>query len=490
VDTNQRQARQPDHVPARIRPLATLPVFMRIGGRCVLLAGGSEAAVWKAELLLAAGASVRCVAADPAPALRQLAADEPRLELRPRAWEPADFADAALAICDAADVAEAQRFRDEARRRGIPANLVDRPDFCDFQFGTIVNRSPLVIGISTDGAVPVFGQALRTRIEALLPEGFAAWAEAARRWRQGLRDRALPFRARRQFWEAFTARALAEPNRLPSETDREALLASLDATPAQGKGKVILVGAGPGDPELLTLRAVRALQSADVVLFDDLVSPGILDMARREAERINVGKRGYKPSCGQDEISALLVSLAQAGKVVARLKGGDPLIFGRANEEIEALDQAGIRVEIVPGVTAASGAAAAIGTSLTERDLARRLQFVTAHARDGRLPDDLDWSALADPRATTAIYMGVRTLPALVEKLRLSGLDDSTPVVVVDRATRDDQQIVPSTLANIVDDMAARSVVGPSLILIGAALDKAAQKIADVSAAGHTTNNG
>ena len=469
--------RRPDAVPARIAPLATLPIFMRIAGRTVLLAGGSEAAVWKAELLLAAGARVRCVTTAPCAALRDLADANTALELLSHAWRPGDFDNVALALCDAADDDDAGLFRDEARRRGVPVNVVDRPDFCDFQFGSIVNRSPLVIGISTDGAAPVMGQALRARIEALIPEGFSAWAQAAKEWRKGLRDKALPFRTRRRFWESFTALALANPRRTPGDADRDRLLASLDDSGnSTSTGKVILVGAGPGDPELLTLRAVRALQSADVVMFDDLVSPAILDMARREAERINVGKRGYKPSCGQDEISAMLVTLARSGKVVARLKGGDPLIFGRANEEIGALAREGIAVEIVPGITAASGAAAALGASLTERDLARRLQFVTAHARDGRLPDDLDWSALADPRATTAVYMGVRTLPALVAKLREAGLDDATPAIMVERATREDEVIIASTLAHIVEDVARHAVVGPSLLLIGAALESAGRR--------------
>lgn len=465
-----RSSRQPGPAMSRIQPLATLPIFFRATDRAVLLAGGSEAAGWKAELLLAAGAQVRCVTPEPCPALDELAQGEPRLTLERRRWKEEDFAGMAIALCDAASDAEAEQFRSAGRKAGVPVNIVDRPAFCDFQFGSIVNRSPLVIGISTDGAAPVFGQALRARIEALLPQGFARWAQAARDWRKEVQARNLPFRMRRLFWERFTDLALAAPDATPTSERRDELLRSVEQERAAPTGKVLLVGAGPGDPELLTMRAVRALQSADVVLYDDLVSPDILDFARREAERINVGKRGYKPSCGQDEISAMLVAFGQAGKVVARLKGGDPLIFGRANEEIAALDEAGIPVEVIPGVTAASGAAAALVTSLTERDLARRVQFVTAHARDGRLPEDLDWNALADPRATTAVYMGVRTLPVLVERLRRTGLADETPVVMVERATRPDQRIISGTLATIVERVAAAQVVGPSLVLIGAAL--------------------
>lgn len=453
---------------ARIQPLATLPVFLRAADRAVLLAGGTEGVAWKAELLLAAGARVHCVAPDPCEALLSLAAGRSDIQLSHRAWVEDDLSGVLIGLCDAADDDEARRFAEAGRQRGVPVNVVDKPDFCDFQFGSIVNRSPLVISISTDGASPVFGQALRTRIEALLPEGFARWAQVAKDWRTKLRSRELPFRARRLFWEAFTDRAFAAPGTAPDDLLFDALLSSEDVTNAP-RGKVILVGAGPGDPELLTLRAVRALQTADIVLYDDLVSAGVLDLSRREAQRINVGKRGYKLSCGQDEISAMLVSFGKAGKVVARLKGGDPLIFGRANEEIAALQAAGVPVEVVPGVTAASGAAAAIATSLTERDVARRLQFVTAHARDGRLPDDLDWQALADPRATTAVYMGVRTLPLLIERLRSAGLPETTPVVMVERATWPDQRVVASTVAKIANDMRG-PVAGPCLFLIGRAL--------------------
>ena len=460
--------------PGRIEPLSTLPIFLRARGRTILLAGGSEGAAWKAELLLAAGAQVRCRAEAPSPAMRELAAANPDLQIDVRRWKEADFAGVLVALCDADDDEEAADFRRVGQARGIPVNVVDRPAFCDFQFGSLVNRSPLVVAISTDGAAPVFGQAIRARIEALLPAGFAAWTRAAQEWRAKLKDRDLPFRLRRRFWERFAAEALRESGRVPTPGDFERLAMAVDNDRAVPTGKVVLVGAGPGNPDLLTMRAVRVLQSADVVLYDDLVSPGVLDLARREAERVNVGKRGYKPSCGQDEISAMLVAFGRAGKVVARLKGGDPLIFGRANEEIAALTAAGIPVEVVPGVTAASGAAASLAVSLTERDVARRLQFVTAHARDGRLPDDLDWDALADPKATTAVYMGVRTLPALVQKLMQSGLPPATPVVMVQRATWPDERILRGTLEGIVAQIEAARVSGPSLFLIGVALAQTA----------------
>src|SRR4029077_20417176 len=229
-----------------------------------------------------------------------------------REIEAADFANGALAIGAFEDDREAAAFAGLARAAGVPVNVIDKPQFCDFAFGAIVNRSPLVIGISTDGAAPVFGQAIRAKLEALIPRGFAAWAEAARRWREEVKASGLSFSARRRFWQLFTADALRYPNKTPADADFEDLL-ELTRSQAQAAeaGSVTLVGAGPGDPELLTLKAVRALQAADIILFDDLVSTGVLDFARREAKKMLVGKTGYGPSCKQDDINALMVNLAK-----------------------------------------------------------------------------------------------------------------------------------------------------------------------------------
>jgi uroporphyrin-III C-methyltransferase/precorrin-2 dehydrogenase/sirohydrochlorin ferrochelatase len=258
----------------------------------------------------------------------------------------------------------------------------------------------------------------------------------------------------------------------PREADLAELLAAIDAdaTGAPARGSVVLVGAGPGDPDLLTVKAVRALQSADVVLYDDLVSPRTVNAARREATRIAVGKRGYKPSCTQEDITALIVSHAAQGKRVVRLKGGDPMIFGRAGEEISGVLAAGLPIEIIPGVTAAAGAAASLGLSLTERETARRVQFITAHARNGRLPDDLAWAALTDPRATTVVYMGVKTLPLLVERLLAAGLDPATPAIVVERATWPDERRITGAIADLPEKVLQARPSGPCLVLIGAAL--------------------
>ncbi len=258
----------------------------------------------------------------------------------------------------------AAAFAAAARAVGVPVNVIDKPAFCDFAFGAIVNRSPLVIGISTDGAAPVFAQAIRAKLEALLPKGFADWAAAAARWRTAVKASGLSFSGRRKFWQLFTAHAVTNPESEPSQSDFERFVAEVKGLGAAVEnGSVTLVGAGPGDPELLTLRAVRALQSADVILFDDLVSRDVLDFARREARKMLVGKTGFGPSCKQDDINALMVSLAKQGKRVVRLKGGDPLIFGRAGEEIAACKAANIAVEVVPGITAAQGAASRLGAA-------------------------------------------------------------------------------------------------------------------------------
>src|SRR3954471_20284449 len=356
----------------RMAPLARLPLFFALEGRRAVVAGGTPAAAWKAELLSAAGAEVEVYAAKPCEELLALAAEPPRgtIFIHRRPWTTDDIRDATVAVGACDNDNDAMHFAAAGRAAGVPVNVIDKPKFCDFSFGSIVNRSPLVIGISTDGGAPVFAHAIRAKIEALIPRGFAHWAEAARRWRSGVKASGLSFAGRRKFWQNLTAHALARPNQKPAQSDFDALLAT---TRHQGAavehGSVTLVGAGPGDPELLTLRAVRALQSADVILIDDLVAPGILDFARREAKKMLVGKTGFAPSCKQEEINALMVSLAKSGKRVVRLKGGDPMIFGRAGEEVAACRAAGIAVEVVPGISAAQGAASRLGLSLTHRKL-------------------------------------------------------------------------------------------------------------------------
>lgn len=458
--------------PARIEAIETLPVFHRLAGRRVILAGASEGALWKAELLLAAGAELHVFAPEAAEhylPLTARGAERGALHLHARHWQPDDLAGAAIAIAEAEGDAEAAAFAEAARAAGIPVNIIDKPEFCDFQFGSIVNRSPLLIAISTDGAAPVFGQAIRMRIEALLPRGLKAWAEAAKAWRPAISAREWPFALRRTFWERFSRRALAAPEAAPDETDFASLLAETADTAGEPAGRISFVGAGPGDPELLTLKAVRALQNADVILFDDLVSSEVLDLARREAKRVRVGKRGHGPSCKQEDINALMTRLARQGRHVVRLKAGDPGVFGRLTEEIDACRAAGIAHVIVPGITSAQGAAASLGVSLTERKHARRLQFVTGHGEDGKLPTDLADTALADPAASTIVYMPKRTLAALAARAIAAGLPGDTPALAVINATRPDETRVIATIATLAGAIAASDRDGPMLVMIGAA---------------------
>jgi uroporphyrin-III C-methyltransferase / precorrin-2 dehydrogenase / sirohydrochlorin ferrochelatase len=471
-----------DTKSARMDALARLPVFLSLDGKRAVLAGGNAAAAWKAELLSAAGARVEVYAAEPCEELLQLAADPPRgaISINRRDWEAADIRGAAVAIGAFEDDDSASKFASAARAAGVPVNVIDKPAFCDFSFGAIVNRSPLVIGISTDGAAPVFAQVIRAKLEALLPNGFAGWAAAAARWRNAVKASGLSFAGRRRFWQLFTAQAVARPDQEPDQRDFEQLIAEVKGLGAAVEnGSVTLVGAGPGDPELLTLRAVRALQSADVILFDDLVSNDVLDFSRREARKMLVGKTGFGPSCKQEDINALMVGLAKQGKRVVRLKGGDPLIFARAAEEIDACKAANIPVEVVPGITAVQGAAARLGVPLTDRKRARRLQYVTGHAKSGALPADLDWQSLADPETTTAIFMPTRTLAALVEKAIGEGLDPATPALAIARATRPDQRVVTAPIARLPEELKRAALPGPVLVMIGHALGAraAAQRI-------------
>jgi uroporphyrin-III C-methyltransferase/precorrin-2 dehydrogenase/sirohydrochlorin ferrochelatase len=443
-------------------------VFYALDGKRVVLAGGSQAAAWKAELLSAAGAQVDVYAEEISDDMLMLLADPLRgiIVHHQRAWAADDFRDAAMAVGAFDDQESAAAFAAAARAAGVPVNVIDKPAFCDFSFGAIVNRSPLVIGVSTDGAAPVFAQAIRAKLEAMLPKGFAGWAKAASNWRAAVQASGLTFAGRRSFWQRFTAQAMQTPERAPAQSDFDRFLAGVTAT-TPDNGSVTLVGAGPGDAELLTLRAVRALQSADVILFDDLVSAEVLDFARREARKMLVGKTGFGPSCRQEDINELMVSLAKQGKRVVRLKGGDPLIFARAGEELAACREAGIAVEVVPGITAAQGAAARLGLPLTDRDYARRLQYITAHAKSGELPDDIDLKALADPVTTTAIYMPVRTLAVLADKAIAAGLDPQTPALAVARATRPDQQVIAASISELPAKLSLANMPGPVLVILG-----------------------
>jgi uroporphyrin-III C-methyltransferase/precorrin-2 dehydrogenase/sirohydrochlorin ferrochelatase len=464
-------------------PLAKLPLFVDLAGRRAVVAGGDAAAAWKAELLAAAGARVEVLTAAAGEDLTELArrgTSAGTIAIVERDWRPKDLIGAALAVCAAADDGEAARFQNAARAAGVPACAIDRPAFSDVQFGAIVNRSPVVIGISTDGAAPILAQAIRRRIETLLPPGLARWAEIAKSLRA--RAAALLPALRRDFWERFADLAFTVEARGPAVGDVERLLGRALATDpaASAPGTVTLVGAGPGDADLLTLKAIRALQAADVILYDDLVSDDVLELARREAKRLLVGKRGGRPSCRQDEINEMMVKLARQGRRVVRLKSGDPMIFGRAGEEIARLRGAGIAVEIVPGITSGLAMASALGVSLTHRDHAQSVRFVTGHARTGALPDDLDWRGLAHPRTTLIAYMAGRTAPELARRLMDAGLGPRTPVAIVTSVSRPDESRWIGDLAALSGRAVAESGAAPALIGIGAVFGTVADRTASL----------
>jgi len=435
----QPASRKPAEAGAapRIAPLAKLPVFLDLQGKRAVVVSDTPGAAWKVELLTAAGADVVCIEKD---------------------WQPGDLRGATIAVIDAQDAEEAARFHAAAKAAGAICSVIDKPAHGDVTFGAIVNRSPVVIGISTDGAAPILAQAIRRRIETLLPATLGRWAAMAKSIRKVVADR-LPAQ-RRAFWERFAERAFREAH-VPSENEL------LQDRAVKTGGHVTLVGAGPGDAELLTLKAMRALQAADVILFDDLVSDDVLELARREARRMMVGKRGGRPSCKQEEINALMIKLARQGKRVVRLKAGDPMVFGRAGEEIAALEAVGIPVTVVPGITAALAAASSLGVSLTHRDAAHSVRFVTGHSRNGGLPADLDWRGLADAETSLMVYMGGRTGGDFAARLVGQGLSPATPVVVVSAVSRSDERRWSGQLDQLGAALIEIGVDQPVLVGIG-----------------------
>jgi uroporphyrin-III C-methyltransferase / precorrin-2 dehydrogenase / sirohydrochlorin ferrochelatase len=449
--------------PARMASLDVLPVFFTLSGRRAVVAGNGDAAAWKAELLAAAGAEVHVLAPRPNEALVALSLQERRVVLTRRAWQAEDFAGTALAVAEADDTDTGAAFHTAAKAAGVPCNVIDRPAFCDFQFGTVVNRSPVVIGISTAGAAPVLGQAIRRRIEAILPADIGRWAAAAKAFRVRLAHAVAEPLRRRMIWSRFADRVFASRPICGGEPCLDDLLLS-----DGGVAGVTLVGAGPGSTEFLTFGAVRALQLADVILYDALVSPEILELARREADRIDVGKRAGRHSCRQDEITARMIDLARAGKRVVRLKSGDPMIFGRAAEEIDALREAGIPVEVVPGITAGLALAARLGVSLTDRRTSHSVRLVTGHGKGGDVPADLDWRGLADPATTLVFYMAGRIAGKLARKLMAEGLPADTPIVAAAAIGRANEQIVRGSLDETERLVAELNPDDPAIIGVGA----------------------
>jgi uroporphyrin-III C-methyltransferase/precorrin-2 dehydrogenase/sirohydrochlorin ferrochelatase len=445
-----------------------LPIFMDLRGRRALVVGGGEVAARRVALLRRAGASVTIVAPQVGAAVRrQLADDSVACFAGP--FAPEHLRGCALAVAATNSQAVNRSVARHARLSGIPVNVVDDPSLCTFIMPAIIDRSPVVIAVSTGGASPVLARMLRAQLEALIPAAYGRLAELAAKWRPRVRQLLPDAGGRRRFWEEILEGRL--PERVfandadGAEATLRAALSDAVASSTAPRGEVWLIGAGPGDPELLTLRALRLMQQADVVVHDRLVSDAVLDLARREAPRIYAGKVRAAHSMAQDEINDLLVRLAREGKRVARLKGGDPFVFGRGGEEIQALAAAGIPFSVVPGVSAATGCAAYAGIPLTHRDYSQQCVFITGGQKDGRL--DLDWAGLARPRQTIVIYMGLKNLPTITAKLIAHGLASTTPAAIIENATRTDQRVIVGTASTIAALAAEASITGPATALIG-----------------------
>lgn len=449
------------------------PVFLDTRARPVLVVGGGETAVAKLRLLSKSDAAITVFAPHPAPEILAWAAAG-ALTVEARPLTPGDVAANALVYAAEDDADRDARTRAIGRSAGALVNVVDNLTDSDFLTPAIVDRDPVTVAIGTEGAAPVLARRIKADVEAMLPAALGQLTRIAR----GFRDHAarLPAgRARRAFWSRFFfgrgPDALRDGGTGGAEAALESLFADAGAA-GPASGRVVFVGAGPGDPDLLTRKALAALHDADVVIHDRLVSAEILELARREARLIEAGKTGFGQSWLQDDINAEMVRQAAEGQLVVRLKGGDPTIFGRLDEETAALRAAGVPFEVVPGITAASAAAAGLGQSLTSRGRNSGYRVLTAHDLDGFA--ELDWRALAQPGAVATVYMGKRAATFLSGRLLMHGADPQTAVTAVENVSRVNQRVVASTLARLGADLAAAAPSGPVVLLVGVAAGEAA----------------
>ncbi len=448
-----------------------LPIFMQCKGKTVAVAGGGTMAARKAEMVLRTGAEVRVFSTSLSSEFETMEHHGGRWTHIPRAPNLEDLADCCLVFSATGDPALDRAVSELGRQARVPVNVADAPWLSDFIMPSIVDRDPLVIAISTGGASPVFARMIRARLETLIPSAYGRLVALVGASRERLRAAVKDGVKRRRFWEHFLEGPVADrflggqEEEAKAELDR-ALDSMGTAAVEKPMGEVYLVGAGPGDPDLLTFRALRLMQRADVVLYDRLLPPGILNLVRRDAERVYVGKLPEDHALPQDEITARLVELAREGKRVLRLKGGDPFMFGRGGEEIEALAAEGIPFQVVPGITAATGCAAYAGIPLTHRDHAQACVFVTGHARAGG-GLSLDWSALIQPHQTVAIFMGLSHIGALMKEYIAHGGEPSLPAAIVDNGTRPNQRVVTGTVETLADLATEAGLKGPAMIILG-----------------------
>jgi uroporphyrin-III C-methyltransferase/precorrin-2 dehydrogenase/sirohydrochlorin ferrochelatase len=442
------------------------PVFLKLKDQACLVVGAGEIAARKIELLARAGAKITVIAREISPTVLSLQAAH-NLTLLQQSFSPADLVEFRLVV-SATDNAETNCLvAQTATEQNIPVNVVDNPGLCSFIFPAIIDRSPIIAAVSSGGSAPVLARLLRAKIETVIPPAYGRLAGLADRFRDKVKQHIKQPAQRRIFWENILQGSVAELVFSGKEQEAEQQLEQtlLKQKQDTNLGEVYLVGAGPGAPDLLTFRALRLMQQADVIVYDRLVSPEILDLARRDAEKIYVGKQRQCHTLPQESINTLLADLAKAGKRVVRLKGGDPFIFGRGGEEIETLMQQGINFQVVPGITAASGCATYAGIPLTHRDHAQSCTFVTGHLKNNSI--NLNWTQLAAPNQTIVVYMGLVGLEKICQSLIAHGSPKDLPVAIVQQGTTANQRVITGTLETLPGKVAGQDIKPPTLIIIG-----------------------
>jgi uroporphyrin-III C-methyltransferase/precorrin-2 dehydrogenase/sirohydrochlorin ferrochelatase len=444
-----------------------LPIFFQIKHRSCLVVGGGSIAARKVALLRKAQAEVTVVSPELCAELAGLSQDG-LIQHKAREFKDSDLEECVMVIAATDQHQINEHISDLANNLRLPVNVVDNPGQGSFIMPSIIDRSPVVIAVSTGGSSPVLARLIRTRLEGSIPAAYGQLAKLVESFRDKVKAAFPNVGSRRHFWEKILEGTVAELVFTGHETEAELMLDKAIAEKSETPdipGEVFLVGAGPGDPELLTFRALRLMQQADVVVYDRLVSPAIMEMVRRDAEIVYVGKERDKHTMQQENINQLLVRLAKEGKRVLRLKGGDPFIFGRGGEEIELLAQEGVAFQVVPGITAATGCSSYAGIPLTHRDYAQSCVFVTGHLKDGSV--DLNWKALAHPNQTVVFYMGLHGAPTLCKEMVANGLPASTPVALVEQGTTPQQRVYIATLDTLLDVIASKDIKPPTLIIVG-----------------------
>lgn len=442
-----------------------LPLFFDLKQSAALIFGDTTAATRKIDILLKAGCRCYLISQESSHTARQT---NSLLEVHKEA-DNALWSKVQLVIAATGQDAQDEVLAERAKRLQIPVNVVNRADLSTFIFPSIIDRSPLIAAISSSGELPILTRLMRSRLESTIPHAFGRLAEIASQYKDQVKTLLPGINARRRFWETHLEGRFADLVYSGREQEAEANLveaiSSIETGQISNEGEVYLVGAGPGDPDLLTFKALRLIRQADVVLYDRLVSEPILNLVRQDAELINVGKERSKHLVAQENINQLLVRHAKAGKRVLRLKGGDPFIFGRGGEEIETLAEQGVNFQVVPGITAASGCSAYSGIPLTHRDYSQSVRFITGHLKNNSC--DLPWAEFVLPHQTLVFYMGLVSLPVICRSLIEHGMANTTPIALISKGTTRDQRVITGTLASIPDLVEEAKLSAPTLIIIG-----------------------